>query len=94
MVNFDERDPLRLAEGAGFEEVHLAFNVDIEKSEPRVWSAFVNTAGNPRIPTLAEAMKETLQPDEIECFVAHLRPLVERGEGQRRSAPAYLWATR
>lgn len=37
----------------------------------------LKTAGNPRIPTLEEAMDETLTLAEREAFVAHLRPLVE-----------------
>ena len=94
MLDFDERDLVSLAEGAGFQEVHLTFQVDIESPEPRPWPAFLTTAGNPRIPTLAEAMEQTLLAEEAERFAAHLRPLVERGEGQRRVATAFLWAVR
>jgi len=92
MMDFDERDLLTLAERAGFRERHLEFRVDIEPHEPRPWATFAGMAFNPRIPTLAEAMAETLEPDESERFAAHLAPLVERGEGAFALAVAYLWA--
>ena len=56
------------------------------------WDAFRNHAPNPLSPTLQEAMDETLTPREQEQFVAHVRPLVERGEGSYRMASAYVRA--
>jgi hypothetical protein len=58
------------------------------------WERFSNTPGNPNIPSLAEAMEQVLTTDERERLVAHLRPLVERGEGVGRSATAFLRATK
>ena len=78
MVDFDERDLLRFAEAAGFEEVHLQLNIAVGSPEPRPWPAFVNTAGNPLIPTLGEAMQQALTPKEADRFTAHLRPLAEQ----------------
>ncbi len=94
MLNFDERDLLAGAQGAGFAELHLDLEAEIAPSQPRGWENVVATAGNPRIPTLQEAMQQALTPDESARFEAHLRPLVERGEGTKRMATAYLWATR
>jgi ubiquinone/menaquinone biosynthesis C-methylase UbiE len=99
MTDFDERDLLSQAEKAGFREVHLELQAEITplKRVPHSvadWSAFLNTAGNPKIPTLAEAMEQALTPAEVERFTGHLRPLVEAGQGVRRSALAYLWATK
>jgi SAM-dependent methyltransferase len=94
MLNFDERDLVRMAEGAGFQEVHLVLSIDIQRPPPRPWLAFLNSSGNPRTPTLAEAMGQALLPDEAQRLAAHLQPLVEHGEGQRRIALAYLWAVR
>lgn len=94
MLDFDERDLLRLSEEAGFEEVHLQLRVEIKHPEPRSWATAVNTSGNPRIPTLAEAMREALTPAEADRVAAHLRPLVEEGRGRLRMATAYLWAVR
>lgn len=92
MLDFDERDLLTMAERAGFEEVHLRLEADIDAVEPMKWETLVNSAGNPKIPTLAEAMEEVLTPAEREALVAHLKPQAEQGQGIRRLAVAYLWA--
>ena len=94
MLDFDERDLMRFAESAGFQEVWLQLNVAVGPAEPLSWQAAVNIAGNPRIPTLGEAMQQALTPEEADRFAAHLRPLVERGGGHRRIAASYLGATR
>jgi arsenite methyltransferase len=94
MLDFDERDLIRLAERAGFCELHLRLHADVETTEPRSWASFVNTPGNPRIPTLAEAMDEILTPEERARVTEHLRPLVEEGRGVSRLATAYLRAVK
>jgi SAM-dependent methyltransferase len=90
MLDFDERDLIRLAEEAGFFPLHLVLEADVKPSEPRPWEAFLNMAGNPNIPTVAEAMAEALTPPERERLTAHLRPQVEQGLGEWRMACAYL----
>ena len=92
MLDFDERDLVRLAEGAGFFPVSLTLEAVIEPLSPRAWEGFLNTSGNPNIPTLAEAMEQALTPSEREQLTAHLRPLVEEGRGEWRMASAYLTA--
>ena len=94
MLDFDERDLLRLAEEAGFFPLELRLRAVIESLAPRGWDAFLDTAGNPNIPTLREAMDEVLTPDERERLTAQLRPLVERGLGEWRMAFAHLTGTR
>lgn len=94
MLDFDERDLVRLAEHAGFGEVHAQLAIDIRPPEPLPWDAMLNSSGNPRIPTPAEAMRQALTFEEVDRLTAHLRPLVEQGRGQRRTATAYLWAVR
>jgi SAM-dependent methyltransferase len=94
MLDFDERDLVRLAEEAGFFPIELRLKAVIEPAAPRRWDAFLDTAGNPNIPTLREAMERVLTPDERGRLAAHLRPLVERGEGEWRMAFAELTATR
>lgn len=94
MLDFDERDLVALAEGAGFTEVHLELRVDIERHSPKPWDTFLHTAPNPKAPTLEEAITEALSLEEAQRFVTHLRPLVEQGRGTRRSAVAYLWAVK
>jgi arsenite methyltransferase len=94
MTEFDERDLVTYAEKAGFSEIRLELQIKVEPHENADWSAFLHTAGNPKIPTLAEAMEQVLTPMEIEKFTGHLQPLVEQRRGTRRSAVAYLWAVK
>jgi SAM-dependent methyltransferase len=94
MVDFDERDLLDLAAAAGFFPVGLELQADVRAMEPRRWSVFANSSGNPRIPTIAEAIHQALSPEERERFTAHLRPLVEEGKGISRAAIAYLSGTK
>lgn len=94
MLDFDERDLITLAEVAGFFPVELDLRAFVRPSEPRPWEAFLNSSGNPRIPTIGEAIDQALTPEERERFVAHLRPLVEGGKGVWRMAQAYLRAVK
>jgi len=55
---------------------------------------FLRYAGNPKIPTIEEAMQQVLTPEEVNILTLYLRPLVEQGQGNRKSALAYLWATK
>ena len=93
MMDFDERDLLVFAEKAGFSEINLELQVQVNP-RPNIgdWEAFIHYAGNPKIPTLEEAMSQVLTAEEIEKFTAHLRPLVDAGQGTSRMALAYLWA--
>jgi arsenite methyltransferase len=92
MVDFDERDLLKLAERVGFFPIKLAYEADIEPPEARRWETFVNSSGNPKIPTLAEAMDMALTAEERAQLVSALKPAVEEGRGVWRMAHAYLWA--
>ena len=92
MLDFDERDLVRLAEDAGFFPIELDLHAFARPSEPKPWEAFLKSSGNPRIPTIEEAMDRALTPEERERFTAHLRPLVEEGKGVWRMAHAYLTA--
>jgi SAM-dependent methyltransferase len=94
MLDFDERDLLRLAEDAGFFPLELRLRAVIEPVTARSWDSVLDTAGNPNIPTLREAMEQVLTPHERERLTARLRPLVERGEGEWRMAVAHLSGTR
>src|SRR5262245_6027204 len=94
MLDFDERDLVRLAENAGFFPVELDLHAVVQRSEPRPWEAFVKSSGNPKIPTVGEAIDQALSPEERERFVEHLRPLVEEGKGIWRMAQAYLRAVK
>jgi arsenite methyltransferase len=94
MLGFDERDLLDFAEEAGFREIHLELQVAITPVAPRLWETMLHSAGNPLDPTLEEVIAQALTPKEARRYEAHLRPLVERGEGVERGAMAYLWAVK
>ncbi|MBI5712592.1 MAG: class I SAM-dependent methyltransferase, partial [Chloroflexi bacterium] len=103
MLNFDERDLIASTEQARFKEVHLELQAEIkslaedfiklpDKLRQQKWESMLSRAGNPKIPTLEEAMRQVLTANEMEKFMAHLRPLVETGQTVQRSSVAYLWA--
>jgi arsenite methyltransferase len=94
MVDFDERDLLAAAERAGFFPLHLDYRADVEPFQPRNWQTVLHSSGNPKIPTLDEAMADALTPEERAELTAVLRPAVEQGRGTSRSATAYLWAVK
>lgn len=94
MLNFDERDLINLAENAGFFPIHLVLEAEIKGTDPRSWEGFLSSSGNPKIPTLAEAMEQALTPSEQEQLTAHLGPLVEDGRGVWRMATVNLYATK
>jgi ubiquinone/menaquinone biosynthesis C-methylase UbiE len=99
MVDFDERDLLDFAEGAGFARVHLDYEAEVVRGghsgwDVPGWESFLKTAGNPKIPTLEEAMEGALTPEEAERFTAHLRPLVENARRVGATAVAYLRAVK
>jgi ubiquinone/menaquinone biosynthesis C-methylase UbiE len=94
MVDFDERDLLGLAERGGFFPITLDYRATIEPPEPRAWEVFVRSSFNPKIPTLEEAMADTLTEEERDRLVAELRPAVEAGRGVWPMGTAYLWAVK
>jgi len=94
MLDFDERDLVALAERAGFFPIELELTAEIRAMEPRPWEPFLNSSGNPRIPTISEAMDRALSREERERFAEHLRPLVEEGKGVSRMAHALLRAVK
>jgi arsenite methyltransferase len=94
MFDFDERDLLRQVEAAGFFPIRLTLEAEIRPHELRNWETLVSSSGNPKIPTLDEAMDEALTPEERAALVAQLRPQVEEGRGVWRMASAYLWAAK
>jgi arsenite methyltransferase len=94
MLNFDERDLLRLAEEGGFFPLDLEFRGEVRQPEPQSFEVFLHSSGNPKIPTFSEAMDRALSTEERERVKNHLRPLVERGEGVWRMAHAYLLAVK
>jgi arsenite methyltransferase len=95
MLDFDDRDLVRHAEQAGFAEIGLELRVTVKnRRHPVRWEQALRMAGNPLVPTLGEALDRALSPQEVTELTAHLKPLVESGAGQERTAVAYLAAAK
>jgi arsenite methyltransferase len=95
MLDFDDRDLVRHATAAGFPDVQLELQVSVKSTVPPVrWEVFRRMSGNPLIPPVGVAIDRALSPAEAARFTAHLRPLVESGDGQQQTALAYLTAVK
>lgn len=90
-LDFDDRDLVRLAEAAGFDDVRLDLRVQVQSTRPpQPWDRFLRMSPNPKVPPLGELLSDTLTPAELSAFEGHLRPLVESGRGENRKAVAFL----
>ncbi|HEV8462557.1 MAG TPA: class I SAM-dependent methyltransferase [Gaiellaceae bacterium] len=97
MIDFDERDLVRFAEEAGFENIRLTFHAEITneaKWRSTDWNVFLDSSPNPLAPTFREAMTAALEPDELARLTAVIRPQVEAGIGTTRLGRAFLAAQR
>jgi ubiquinone/menaquinone biosynthesis C-methylase UbiE len=95
MADFDERDLLVFVTVAGFDEVHLELRADIEpRMDPQPWERFLASSANPRVPTIGEAISQTLTAEEAALVEQHLRPPVEHGIGKHRMATALIRAVK
>jgi len=95
MLDFDERDLFAVAEEVGFREVHLEYHAELTPPRDKlVWDQIVSGSGNPKIPSIKEAMTEVFTDDERNRFIEYFRPRLEGVEAKVRSASVYLWATK
>ena len=94
MTDFDERDLVLCAEKAGFSSINVELQIEVKPPEISDWSTFLHVPGNPKIPSLEEAMQQVFTLGETETFTSYMRPLVESKQGIHRSAVAYLWAVK
>ncbi|HEX6390802.1 MAG TPA: methyltransferase domain-containing protein [Solirubrobacteraceae bacterium] len=97
MLDFDDRDLVRLAEAAGFARIHLECHIDVEvRADLAAISieALLDSAPNPLAPTARESIAAALTPAERDEFVGHLERAVEAGDRLRRSAVAYVVASK
>jgi hypothetical protein len=86
---------IRHAEDAGFREVHVELHVGVEPGSWALdWDRLLGLAPNPNAHTPKEVIDAALTAEEAERFERHLRPLVDAGQGVKRSAYAYLRAVR
>ena len=91
MTDFDERDLVLCAEKAGFSSINVELQIEVKPPEISDWSTFLHVPGNPKIPSLEEAMQQVFTLGETETFTSYIRQLVESKQGIHLSAVAYLW---
>jgi arsenite methyltransferase len=94
MKNFDERNLLSWLEDTGFDHIEMDYEVRIGAVPGMPWGTYLNTAFNPRMPTLSEAMDRALTPEERARFSDYLKPLVETGQRRFRLGAVYALATK
>ena len=97
LLDFDERDLFCWAESGGFSAVRLTLEAEqtpISRSITNDWDTLLKTSGNPLSPTFGQTIAAALTSEEASILEAHLRPLVESGEGINRLAYAYLIAVK
>ncbi len=102
MLDFDERDLLALAQAAGFQRIQLDYHAEVRThplskdpadDEPS-WRRFLNVVGNPRIPSMAEAVEQALMPDEADAFLTYMRSIYSTQVVRSYSANCYLTAAK
>ena len=89
LTGYDERGLLMLARAAGFGEVHVRLEIDVEAAPAMSWAAFCALTPHPLAPSLAEIALSTAERAALE---AALRPAVEAGSNWRTRRVAYVWA--
>jgi arsenite methyltransferase len=97
LMDFDERDLFDWAETSGFSTVRLTLDAELTATPRSItndWDTLLKTSGNPLSPTVGQIIDAALTKEEASALEAHLRPLVESGEGTNRLAHAYLTAVK
>jgi hypothetical protein len=95
MMGFDDRDLSKLAQGAGFERVHVECHMDVEPGSMirnvRL-DTLLDSAPNPLAPTVREAFAASLTQSEQDRFLEELGRSMTEGRRVQRSVVAYVVA--
>jgi arsenite methyltransferase len=96
LLNFDERDLLRFAGEAGFEQIQMDYRAEVRREVWTMrWETFLRSSGNPLDPTPEEEISANLDPDESAEFRSYLRAQIEeRPTVTQWRAGAYLRAVK
>lgn len=92
IANYSERDLIRVAQGAGFEELHLELHIDMIPSPIPNWQAFLDSSPHPLAPPLSVILAEQFSVEERQMFESLMRPLVENPRSLATDRAAYLTA--
>jgi len=92
MLNFTERDLFHFAENAGFSD--LKFNLEAQKATKKTemnWSSFINTAPNPKIPSIAKILDDNLSENQKRIFSDFMSKKFDNGLMASKEAFLYLY---
>ena len=94
MLAFDERDLLRHAEAAGFEDLQLTYTAEVTRTGGGSVGDMLRRAPNPLVPPLGEIVAAALTPPEEAALRARFAAELAARRQEWRLATAYLSATR
>jgi SAM-dependent methyltransferase len=97
MIDFDERDLLRWAEAAGFDEIELDYQAQLRVPADPIadWAGLKRSAPNPLAPTYGDAIAAVLTSAEQTQLDDYMQALAEAGTPTRRTLGlAFLRAVR
>lgn len=92
IANYSERDLIRLAHTAGFDELHLELHIDVIPSIVPHWQAFLESSPHPLAPPLSLILAEQFTAEERQLFESVMRPVVEDPHAVVTERIAYLRA--
>jgi arsenite methyltransferase len=90
IANYSERDLIRMAQGLGFEELHLELHIDVIPAPIPNWQAFLKSSPHPLAPPLSRILAEQFSAEERKLFEAIMRPVVEDPRTVATDRIAYL----
>lgn len=92
LTSYSERDLVRFAQEAGFEEIHMEFHIDVTRSDPLSWAVSLESSPHPLAPSLRKIMAEHFTSDERDFFEDAVRPFTSTASSGATRV-AYLTAT-
>ncbi|MBN3723065.1 class I SAM-dependent methyltransferase [Burkholderia sp. Ac-20379] len=94
LANYGERDLVRFALEAGFEQVHLELHIDVRPAPVTSWDVLLRCSPHPWAPTLETVLATQFTPAERLCFEQWLRPRVEARQLRMAERVTYLSGTK
>lgn len=94
LTNFTERDLFRLAQDAGFVDVHMEFHIDSYSTSQTSWNAFLESSPHPLAPPVKQILDEHFSKQDIEFFTEKFMPIIVAGQSAGTSRNAYLTAAK
>ena len=92
LVNYSERDLVRLTQEAGFHDIHMEFHIDLALHDSTSWEAFIGSSPHPWAPPLSAIFETHFTPEEQHIFERALRSRIEAPTSTAVSRIAYVAA--